>query len=249
MRMTGQVVLVTGAQQGIGRAIALACAGAGADVAVNYLDDAAAAEAVCESVRALGRRAVALQADIASPARSAALVAEAEAALGPLDVLVNNAGIFPRAPFLEMTEAVWDSVLDINLKGSAFCAQAAARRMVAAGRPGAIVNLSSTAMRGTPVGAHYAASKSGLVGLTRSMAIALAPHSIRVNAIAPGLTDTAQPRFGNTEEELAEMGRAVPLGRMGTPEDIAGMALFLASPHGEWITGQVFHVNGGGYLA
>ena len=249
MEMTGQVVLVTGAQQGIGRAIALACAGAGADVAVNYLDDAVAAEAVCAAIRALGRRAVALQADIAAPARSAGLVAEAEEALGPLDVLVNNAGIFPRAPFLEMTEEVWDRTLDINLKGSAFCAQAAARRMVAAGRPGAIVNLSSTAMRGTPVGAHYAASKSGLVGLTRSMAIALAPHRIRVNAIAPGLTDTAQPRHGNTEEELAEMGRAVPLGRMGRPEDIAGMALFLASPLGEWITGQVFHVNGGGYLA
>lgn len=239
--MTGLRVLVTAGAAGIGRSIVEAFAEEGARVFTCDVD----ATGLATLPVGVGHQVT----DVADRAQVASLFDSAIAALGGLDVLVNNAGIFPRAPFLEMTEEVWDRTLDINLKGSAFCAQAAARRMVAAGRPGAIVNLSSTAMRGTPVGAHYAASKSGLVGLTRSMAIALAPHRIRVNAIAPGLTDTAQPRHGNTEEELAEMGRAVPLGRMGRPEDIAGMALFLASPLGEWITGQVFHVNGGGYLA
>lgn len=246
--MTRRIVLVTGAQQGIGRAIALAFAASGCDLAVNYLDDAAAAEALCGAIRAHGGRAVALQGDLSQSGAGAKLVAAAEATLGVPDVLVNNAGIFPRRPFLELTEAEWDAVLDLNLKGSAFCGQAAARAMVAAGKPGCILNLSSGAVRGNPLGTHYSASKAGLVGLTRAMALALAPHRIRVNAIAPGLTDTAQPRYGNTEAELAEMAEAIPLGRMGQPEDIAGMAVYLASAAGAWITGQVYHVNGGSYM-
>ena len=136
--------------------------------------------------------------------------------LGRLDVLVNNAGVFPRVQFLEMTEADWDLVVDINLKGSAFAAQAAARAMVAAGHGGSIINLSSRSLAGAVLGVHYSATKAGVVGMTRAMALALAPHGIRVNAIAPGLTDTAQPRYGNTEAELAEMAKAVPLGRMAT---------------------------------
>ncbi len=241
--------LVTGAQQGIGRACALALAQAGHDVAVNHPGDEPAALAVCEAVRALGRRAVALQADVGDVAQAQAMVARAAAAFGRLDVLVNNAGIFPRVPFLDMTEAEWDRVHDVNLRGSAFCAQAAARAMVARGEGGVIVSLSSGAVRGTPVGAHYAATKAGLIGLTRSMALALAPHGIRVNAVAPGLTDTAQPRDGHDEAELAAMGRAIPLGRMGQPGDIAGVVAFLASLEAAWITGQVYHVNGGSYMA
>lgn len=244
-----RLALVTGAQQGIGAAIALALAEAGADIAVNHLDDAAAAEALCARIRALGRRAVPLQADLSQPGAPAALVAAAVAALGGLGVLVNNAGIFPRTPFLEMQEAQWDAVLELNLKASAFCGQAAARAMVAAGHGGVILNLSSSAVRGSPLGAHYSASKAGLIGLTRAMALALGPHAIRVNAIAPGLTDTAQPRHGNSEAELQAMAAALPLGRMGRPEEIGAMAAYLASPSAAWITGQVFHVNGGGYLA
>ncbi|ONG58976.1 hypothetical protein BKE38_00605 [Pseudoroseomonas deserti] len=241
-------VLVTGAQQGIGRAMALAFAATGADVAVNYLDDADAAEAVCAEIRARGRRAVALPGDVREVATARALVQQASEALGVPEVLVNNAGIFPRVPFLAMEEAEWDAVLDVNLKGSAFCGQAAARAMVAAGLPGCIINLSSGAVRGNPLGAHYASSKAGLIGLTRSMALALAPHNIRVNAIAPGLTDTAQPRFGNDEAELADMARALPLGRMGRPEEIAAMAVYLASAAAGWVTGQVYHINGGSYM-
>ena len=243
------VALVTGAQQGIGRASAIGLAAAGHDVAVHWLDDQAAAEAVAEAVRATGRRAALVQGDVGTGAAACAALVEATlAAFGRIDVLVNNAGIFPRVDFLAMTEADWDAVLAVNLKGSAFCAQAAARAMVAAGIKGAIVNLSSSAVRGTPVGVHYSATKNGVVGITRSMALALAPHGIRVNAIAPGLTDTAQPRYGNSDAEVRAMGAALPLGRLGRPEDIADMAVFLASEQASWITGQVYHVNGGGYM-
>jgi 3-oxoacyl-[acyl-carrier protein] reductase len=169
--------------------------------------------------------------------------------LGAPAILVNNAGVFPRVDFLRMTEADWDHVLDVNLKGSFLCAQAAARRMVDAGIGGAVVNLASVAMRGTPLGVHYSASKAGVMGLTRAMALALAPHRIRVNAIAPGLTDTAQPRYGNSETELVELARQIPLdGRMAHPEEIARVAVFLVSEESGWITGQTIHVNGGAFM-
>ncbi len=249
MRLAGKRALVTGAQQGIGRAVALALAREGADVAVNFLDDRAAAEAVAGEARALGRRALVVQADVARRAEVEAMVAAVVAGLGPPDVLVNNAGVFPRSPFLELDEGEWDHVLGVNLKGSFLTAQAAARAMVAAGRPGAIVNLASSAVRGDPRGVHYSSSKAGVVGLTRAMALALAPHGIRVNAIAPGLTDTAQPRYGNTEAQIAARAREVPLGRMAQPDEIARVAVFLASDDAAFVTGEVVHANGGAYLA
>jgi len=249
MRLAGQVALVTGAQQGIGRAIAVALAQDGADVAVNYLDDRTAADEVVAKVRGAGRRACLAQGDVSRARDADAIVARVASELGAPTILVNNAGVFPRVEFLAMTESDWDHVIDVNLKGSFLCAQAAARRMVEAGRGGAIVNLGSVAMRGALLGVHYSASKAGVMGLTRAMALALAPHRIRVNAIAPGLTDTAQPRYGNTEAELVEMGRQIPLGgRMATPEEIARVAVFLAAEDAGWITGQTIHVNGGAFM-
>ena len=249
MKLAGKRALVTGAQQGIGRAVALALAEAGADVAINWLDDRAAAEAVAGEVRAKGRKACLVQGSVGSFTEVARIVAEAHATLSGIDVLVNNAGVFPRSPFLELAEAEWDQVLGVNLKGSFLVAQAAARAMVKDGRKGAIVNLASSAVRGHPLGVHYSASKAGIIGMTRAMALALAPHGIRVNAIAPGITDTAQPRYQYSEAEMQEQSRLVPLGAMAKSSDIADIILFLASDASRFITGEVVHANGGLYMA
>jgi 3-oxoacyl-[acyl-carrier protein] reductase len=248
MRLAGKVALVTGAQQGIGEAIALAYGREGASVVVNYLDSQAAAEEIAAQIRALGQRAVPIAGDVAQAADVRRMVEVGES-LGGIDILVNNAGIFPRVEFLDMTEAQWDEVLNVNLKGTFLCTQAVAQKLVERGRGGAVINLaSSAAFRSSPRGVHYVASKAGIVGVTRATALELAPYRVRVNAIAPGTTDTAQPRYGMSEEELQAAGRQVPLGRMGTPEDVADLAVFLASEEARHITGQTLHVNGGQYL-
>ncbi len=250
MELSGKVALVTGAQQGIGRAIAIAFAQAGADVGINFLDDLEAAKEVAAKVSATGRKAILIQGDVSQVSDTARMVERTVGELGRIDILVNNAGIFPRVPFLDMQETDWDRVLDVNLKGAAFCAQATARAMIAAGTRGTVINIASRAMMGTsPKGAHYASSKGGVASLTRALALELAPFGIRVNAIAPGLVDTAQPRFGSTEQELQERGQKMPIGRMGQPEDIASVAVFLASDRSSFILGQTLHANGGSYLA
>ena len=245
MRLAGKVALVTGAQQGIGKAIALAFGREGANVVVNYLDDQAAGEAIAKSIRELGPRSTAVQGSVTQmpDVRS---MAEAGNAFGGIDILVNNAGIFPRVNFLDMTEAQWDEVLNVNLKGTFFCTQMVVRQLVEWGKPGAVVNLaSSAAFRSSPRGVHYVSSKAGIVGFTRATALELARYRIRVNAIAPGTTDTAQPRYGMSEEELQAVGRQVPMGRIAVPDDIANITVFLASEEASHITGQTLHVNGG----
>ena len=158
--------------------------------------------------------------------------------------------LFPRADFLDLTEAMWDQTLAVNLKAPFLCTQQAARRMIAQGRGGSIINITSgAAFRSSPRAAHYVSSKAGLVGLTRASAMALAPHQIRVNAVAPGITDTAQPREGMSEDEIHASAGQVPLGRIASASDIAPIVRFLASAGAAHVTGQTWHVNGGQYLA
>lgn len=251
MRLESMTVAVTGAQQGIGAAIARAVAREGGNVVVNYLDDEARARSVADDIAMAGTKAVLVSGSV-TDGDAVRRIVEAGAGLGGprgLDGFVNNAGIFPRVPFLDLTDADWDEVHDVNLKGTFRCTQAAAKAMIEAGNGGSIVNLASVAaFRSSPNGAHYVASKAGVIGLTRAAALDLAPHRIRVNAIAPGLTDTAQPRYGMSEDELAAAGAAIPLGRIAAAEDIAALAVFLLSRESAHITGQTLHVNGGEFL-
>jgi len=250
MKLAGRIALVTGAQQGIGAAIAVALAEEGADVTITWLDDEPAAEAVAGRIRQAGRRVHLTRADVARLAGIESMIADTVRVLGAPDILVNNAGVYPRVKLLEMREADWDYVLDINLKAGCFATIAFVKALVASGKgSGSVINISSQAIRGAVRGVHYSASKGGVVSMTRAMALELAPHNIRVNAIAPGTTDTAQPRDGNTEAELIEMARTIPLGgKMLSPDQIARTAVFLASEDANAITGQVLHVNGGSYM-
>jgi NAD(P)-dependent dehydrogenase (short-subunit alcohol dehydrogenase family) len=249
MKLAGRIALVTGAQQGIGAAIAVALAEDGADVALTWLDDEPAAELVAARIRQSGRLVHRIRADVARLADIELAVADTVRVLGAPDILVNNAGVYPRVKLLEMHEADWDHVLDINLKAGCFATIAFVKALMAAGKTGgSVINIASQAIRGAVRGVHYSASKGGVVSMTRAMALELAPHNIRVNAIAPGTTDTAQPRYGNTEAELIEMARTIPLGgKMLSPDQIARTAVFLASDD-DAITGQVLHVNGGSYM-
>ncbi|TQJ30732.1 SDR family NAD(P)-dependent oxidoreductase [Microbacterium sp. SLBN-146] len=246
--MTAQrTALVTGAQQGIGREAALALADSGFDVAVNYLSDEQGAAEVAQEVRDRGRRALPIRADVSSVTEIRAMVSRVADAWGRVDVLVNNAGIFPRRAFLEMTEDEWNAVMSVNLTAVAFTSQAAARLMAAQGG-GSIINLASSAVRGQPHGSHYAASKGGVVSLTRSLALELAPHGIRVNAVAPGLTDTAQPRSAHDDASMDALISTIPLGRAGRADEMGRVIALFASDTLAHVTGQVFHVNGGSYM-
>lgn len=244
--LAGRTYLVSGAQQGIGAAICRSLGALRANVGVNFLDDRGAAEKVAADVRNAGGEAVVLGGDVSSSGQVAAMVGAVRSRFGALDGLVNNAGIFPRCELVDITEDEWDRVLTVNLKGTFLLTQAAARAMIAQGTGGAIVNISSMAAQAAPMGAHYGASKGGILSLTRTAATELAPHGIRANAIAPGLVFTAQPRDYWTDEEIAGLGARMKLGRVGTVDDIASTAVFLLGDNASFITGQTIVVDGGG---
>lgn len=244
--VNAKVAVVSGGSKGIGRAIVLALAQRGYHVAI--LDPLAAGRAVADEVRTLGRRALYLPTDVSHEEAVAAAAGSVASDLGACQLLVNNAGIFPRADAIDMPYAVWQRVLNVNLGGAFLCSQAFAPAMLAVGA-GVIINIASGrgiqgAARG---GAHYAASKGGLIALTRSLAQEWAPH-IRVNVVVPGVTHTDQPLQATTVEELYTRGNRIPLGRIGQPEDVANAVCLLAGDDASYITGQCLAVNGGAVM-
>jgi NAD(P)-dependent dehydrogenase (short-subunit alcohol dehydrogenase family) len=248
MRLSGRRALVTGGSRGIGRAIALGIAREGADVAVNYRSDREAAERTASQIRGLGRRAAVVQGNVAVRHDVERFVAEAAAALGPIDLLVNNAGILKRTPLLEIEEREWDAIVDTNLKGAFLVGQAVARQMLERKLEGAIVNVGSTAQAAAaPNLTHYAVSKAGVAMLTRQMALELAPHRIRVNAVAPGLIETDLNRKDIADPEFRERRLArIPLRIVGAPEDVVGAVVYLAAnAEARLVTGASFFVDAG----
>jgi 3-oxoacyl-[acyl-carrier protein] reductase len=248
LTLAGKTALVTGGSRGIGRATSVLFGRLGARVAVAYARDERAAREVVAEVERAGSQAVALRADLAREKDAARLVGKAEKALGPLDVLVANHGIWKRAPIDTMTDKQWDETVRVNLTSVRVLCSEAARRMIPRGS-GTIVLVASTAgQRGEPFHSHYAASKGGVIALARSLASELGPRGIRVNCVAPGWVTTDMSRHAIEGAESAAIRSAIPLGRAGTPEEIAGPIAFLASDLSGYLYGQVLQVNGGAVM-
>ena len=239
-----QVALVTGSSRGIGRAIAAQLAREGCAVCVNYIEQREAAEALVAQLQAEGCQAMAVQADVADRSAVNAMVAEIEAAFGPVTLLVNNAGISRQGLFQDVDDELWDRYFAVNVTGARNTIQAVLPHMLHE-KSGCIVNISSIwGLRGASCEVTYAATKAALVGLTRSLALELAPSGIRVNAVAPGCIETDMVRSlgQDTRNMLVD---ATPMNRLGTPEDIAGIVSFLASPKAAFMTGQIITADGG----
>ncbi len=236
--------MVTGASRGIGAACAVALADAGFDVAVGYVSDEAGARATADAVQAAGRAAAVVQGDISDSGAADAVIAGAEDALGPLDALVLNAGITRDGLMMRMSDADWQAVLDTNLSGSFYCARAALRGMMKR-RRGSIVAVSSVVgLMGNAGQVNYAAAKAGLIGMTKALAKEAGSRGVRANAIAPGyiVTDMTAGLSDDIKEQLTGH---TPLGRLGTPEDVAGLVAFLCTDAASFITGTVIPVDGG----
>jgi 3-oxoacyl-[acyl-carrier protein] reductase len=242
--LTGKVAIVTGSSRGIGRAIALLLARQGAKVVVNSGRSTEAADQVVAEIRAAGGEAINVSADVSVAADAERLIKTAIDTFGRLDILVNNAGTTRDTLLMRMSEDDWDAVMDLNLKGTFHCTKAAVRPMLRA-KTGRIINITSVSgLAGNAGQANYAASKAGLVGFTRSVARELASRAITCNAVAPGYVPTALTNV-LTDELKAKAVEAIPLGRTGTPEEIAAAVLYLASDEAAYVTGHVLTIDGG----
>jgi L-rhamnose 1-dehydrogenase len=250
MLLEGKVVLVTGASAGIGRATALAAARHGADVAINAFGDEARLLSCVAEIEKLGRRAIAVDGDVAKPETAARFVKAAVDAFGKIDVLVSNAGICPFHAFLDMPVETFERTMGVNLHGAYYMAQAGANQMVAQGHGGAIIAVSSiSALVGGEFQTHYTPTKAGVHSLMQSAAIALGRHGVRCNSVMPGtiLTDINKEDLADADKR-ARMQARVPLGRLGEPDDVAGPIVFLASDLARYVTGAALLVDGGAFV-
>ena len=256
MRLAGKTALITGSARGIGLEFARAYIAEGATVALADIN----AEAVAKAAAALGPKAIGVQMDVTSQASIDAGFASAIEQMGSLDILVNNAALFTASPIAEISRADYDRLFAVNVSGTLFCMQAAAKHMIARGKGGKIINMASQAgRRGEGLVAVYCATKAAVISLTQSAGLGLIEHKINVNAIAPGVVDGEHwdgvdaffAKYENKQpgQKKREVGEAVPFGRMGTAADLTGMAIFLATPEAEYIVAQCFGVDGGNWMA
>ncbi len=247
MKLEGKTAIVTGSSRGIGRAIAVRLAREGADIVINYGHNEDQATETLDLVESEGRRGLVVKADLGRADDARRLVKEGASHFGQIDILVNNAGIERQADFLDVSEEDYDQVLDVNLKGAFFASQAFARLAIEAGRPGRIINISSVHEEiPFPGYAPYCASKGGMKMLTRDLAVELGPRGITVNAVAPGAIATSiNDQLLADDAKLDALRAQIPLGRLGTPEDVAGVVAFLASDDAAYITASTYFVDGG----
>lgn len=248
--LTNKVAIITGAASGIGRATALALAESGAAVTINYRRNEKDAELLRKQIVSAGGRAITVQADVTRTSDVDALVRRSTDEFGPVDVLVNNAGsLIERLRILELTEERWDEVMDLNLKSAFLCSKAVVPSMMQR-KTGAIINLSSIAGRnGGALGSiHYSTAKGGLITFTKGLAKELAPFGVRVNAVSPGVIDTPYHEQFSSPEMMKNYVNAIPLGRVGTPEEVAKVIAFLASDAASYLAGETIEINGGMFM-
>jgi len=248
--LNGQVALVTGASSGIGAATAKRLAANGARVAINFHRNQEGADATRDEIVAAGGAAIVVQADVAQASEVESLVKQTNNELGPIDILVNNAGsLIERLRILELTEARWDEVMDLNLKSAFLCCRAVAASMMER-KSGAIINVSSIAGRnGGALGSiHYSTAKGGIITFTKGLAKELAPFGVRVNAVSPGVIDTHYHEQFSTPEMMKGYVAGIPLGRVGTPEEVASVICFLASNASSYLAGETIEINGGMFM-
>lgn len=240
VELKDKVALVTGSSRGLGRAMALGLAAEGANIVVNYNKSKASADQVTKTIEGMGQRVIQVKADVSKKDEVNAMVSTALETFGKIDILINNAGIFQRFLVADMSEEIWDATIDTNLKGIFLCSQAVIKSMME-NKGGRIINMTSgRGVAGQFEGAHYSASKGGIIGFTKSLALEVSPYGINVNAIAPGATDTDMWRDSKTPEEIDEKLKIprIPKG-IGRPEDLVGTAIYLSTEASKYITGQI----------